>query len=214
MELNPHDLIRIKDCADFISSVQMPEWARRSLMQAPYTVVRRAAIVEGSIPVGIRGQYRHERFATLLSDRMIAEVISPEQLVRQKKWKQAPRYDQLAILKVLDDLDQLFQLYHFAWGPVGSVGFELASGVSVVKDNASDLDIILRLPYFPSLEIAKQLVAELTRIPVRIDVQLDLPIGSVSLAEYSNGGKRLLLRSIYGPKWIAHPYNVLRLKGE
>jgi len=183
-------------------------------MQAPYTVVRRAAIVEGSIPVGIRGQYRHERFATLLSDRMIAEVISPEQLVRQKKWKQAPRYDQLAILKVLDDLDQLFQLYHFAWGPVGSVGFELASGVSVVKDNASDLDIILRLPYFPSLEIAKQLVAELTRIPVRIDVQLDLPIGSVSLAEYSNGGKRLLLRSIYGPKWIAHPYNVLRLKGE
>ncbi|MBB6284138.1 malonate decarboxylase holo-ACP synthase [Geobacillus subterraneus] len=208
MELNPHDLIRIKDCADFISSVQMPEWARRSLIQAPYTVVRRAAIVRGSIPIGIRGQHRHERFATFLSDRMIAEVISPEQLVRQKKWKQTPRYDQLTILKVLDDLDQLFQLYHFVWGPVGSVGFELASGVPTVKD-MSDLDIILRLIDFPALETVKQLVMQLIRIPVRVDVQLELPIGSISLLEYLSEGDRILLKSIHGPKLIAHPCNAL-----
>jgi phosphoribosyl-dephospho-CoA transferase len=205
MEVKPHDLIRIKGHSYLVTNVQEPEWVKVALTQAPYVVVRRASMEKGYIPVGIRGQHRHERFAAFLPYDAVAEVITPEQLVTQKQWKQSSRYYQLPILQALDDIYEIFQLYDLVWGPVGSVGFELVSGIPTVKD-ASDLDIIVRLSHFPSIETAKQLVAELTRIPIRMDVQLEIPAGAVSLLEYSQGSHRILLKSLCGPKLISHPY--------
>ncbi|KYD13178.1 malonate decarboxylase holo-ACP synthase [Saccharococcus caldoxylosilyticus] len=205
MEVNPHDLIRIKGYSYLITDAQEPEWVKVALTQAPYVVVRRAPMEKGHIPIGIRGQQRHERFAAFLPQDAVTEVITPEQLVTQKQWKQSSRYYQLPILQALDDIYEIFQLYDLVWGPVGSVGFELVSGIPTVKD-ASDLDIIVRLPHFPSIETARQLVAELTRIPIRMDVQLEIPAGAVSLLEYSQGSQLILLKSVCGPKLISHPY--------
>jgi phosphoribosyl-dephospho-CoA transferase len=205
MEVNPHDLIRIKGHSYLVTDVQEPEWVKVALTQAPYVVVRRAPMEKGYIPVGVRGHHRHERFAAFLPQDAVIEIITPEQLVTQKQWKQSSRYYVLPILQALDDIYEVFQLYDLVWGPVGSVGFELVSGIPTVKDT-SDLDIVVRLPHFPSIETARQLVAELTRIPIRMDVQLEIPAGAVSLLEYSQGSQLILLKSVCGPKLISHPY--------
>jgi phosphoribosyl-dephospho-CoA transferase len=57
---------------------------------------------------------------------------------------------------------------------------------------------------------AARLQAELSSLPVRIDVLLETPNGAVSLAEYSASVGAMLLRSALGPRlvpdpWSAHP---------
>ncbi|GMB08080.1 malonate decarboxylase holo-ACP synthase [Thermolongibacillus altinsuensis] len=204
MELNPHDLLRIKDRSSLIIDGQEPEWVAAALTLAPYVVVRRAPIEKGYIPVGIRGHHRHERLAAFLHKDDVGDTITPQQLVVQKQWRKSLRYHQLQVLQALDDINEIFTFYRFVWGPVGSVGFELVTGVPTVKDT-SDLDIVVLLSCFPSVKTAQQLVTELTCLPIRVDVQLETPLGAVSLVEYSHGKERILLKSIHGPQLIWHP---------
>jgi phosphoribosyl-dephospho-CoA transferase len=98
----------------------------------------------------------------------------------------------------------LFTFLGLAWGPTGSAGFELATG-DAVAGPASDLDLVVRAPEPWSLDRARELVEDLTRLPVRIDTQLDAPTGAVALAEYARGG-RVLLRTPDGPKLVNDPW--------
>jgi phosphoribosyl-dephospho-CoA transferase len=107
-------------------------------------------------------------------------------------------------LHVLDAIDDVFSSLGLAWGPTGSVGFELATGVAATS-TTSDLDVVVRAPEPWPLENAREIADELERLPTRVDVQLDAPAGAVMLAEYASGG-RVLLRTPDGPRLVYDPW--------
>jgi phosphoribosyl-dephospho-CoA transferase len=84
----------------------------------------------------------------------------------------------------------------------------LASGVASTTP-ASDLDIVWVAAASVARADAAHLHAELSALPVRIDVLLETPNGAVALAEYANSVGTILLRSPQGPRlsrdpWRAH----------
>jgi phosphoribosyl-dephospho-CoA transferase len=104
------------------------------------------------------------------------------------------------------------------WGPTGSVGFELASGVVTVTES-SDLDLLLRAPLALDHASARSLFIELThfsgRFNTRIDTQIETPNGAFSLAEFAHSGThsgtRVMLRAADGPRLVADPWQTLSL---
>jgi phosphoribosyl-dephospho-CoA transferase len=83
--------------------------------------------------------------------------------------------------------------YH--WGPTGSCGFELATGIRTLTA-ASDLDLVIEAPSMIPLPAAISLLASLeAQATVRLDVQLNTPAGGVTLKEYNRGGSVLVKTS-------------------
>jgi phosphoribosyl-dephospho-CoA transferase len=84
------------------------------------------------------------------------------------------------------------------WGPTGSAGFELASGLATLSA-ASDLDVVLRCRA-PAPRVLLQRVGNRLRgLPTPVDAQLDLGSGAVALDELLSGTKHVLLRTPSGP---------------
>jgi phosphoribosyl-dephospho-CoA transferase len=202
--VRPHDLLRLADGAGIRHEGPVPAWVTASLARAPWVVVRRAPTQAGLVPVGVRGRTRAERLAAFLAPTAAAARVSPEGLAAARGWRHAFRARWLGALHVLDAVDELLTSLGLAWGPTGSVGFELATGVAVA-DPASDLDVIVRAPEPWSFARARELADDLARLPVRVDTQLDTPSGAVALAEYARGG-RVLLRTPDGPKLVNDPW--------
>jgi phosphoribosyl-dephospho-CoA transferase len=205
--VRPHDLLRLADGAGISYEGPVPAWVPSSLARAPWVVVRRAPTIAGLVPVGVRGLTRPERLAAFLSSTAVATRVTPEGLAAARGWRHAFRARnacRLGALRVLDAVDELFTFLGLAWGPTGSVGFELATGVAVAGP-ASDLDVVVRAPEPWSLARTRELVDDLARLPVRVDTQLDTPTGAVALAEYARGG-RVLLRTPDGPKLVDDPW--------
>jgi phosphoribosyl-dephospho-CoA transferase len=182
----------------------VPAWVPASLARAPWVVVRRARTPAGLIPVGVRGRARGERFAALLATDAVAARVTPENLAAARSWRRMPSARWVGSLRVLDAVDELFASLGLAWGPTGSVGFELATGVAAA-DTTSDLDVVVRAPEPWPLECAREIADYLNRLPVRVDAQLDAPAGAVTLAEYARGG-RVLLRTPDGPRLVHDPW--------
>ena len=205
--MRPHDLLHLADGAGMRYEEPVPAWVPASLARAPWVVVRRAPTIAGLVPVGVRGRTRPERLAAFLAPTAIAARVTPEDLAAAQGWRHAFRARNacwLGALRVLDAIDELFTFLGLAWGPTGSVGFELATGVAAAGP-ASDLDVIVRASEPWSLARARELVDDLARLPVRVDTQLDTPTGAVALAEYARGG-RVLLRTPDGPKLVDDPW--------
>jgi phosphoribosyl-dephospho-CoA transferase len=186
----------------------VPAWVPASLARAPWVVVRRALAQDGLIPVGIRGRTRGERFAALLAVDAVTERVSPEDLAAARSWRHMPRARSVRSLRVLDAVDELCTSLGLAWGPTGSVGFELATGVPSAGV-ASDLDVVIRAPQPWSLEYAREIADCLNRLPARVDAQLDVPAGAVALDEYARGGPVLLRapdgRGLTRDPWLEAP---------
>jgi phosphoribosyl-dephospho-CoA transferase len=201
MVLEPHDLLEINR-RDLISHSPIPDWALLSLEIAPFVVVRRAIAPNGQVAVGIRGRNRNERFAVFLPKNRVFRQIKPEHLTKSYLWeiKQSP------VFSALTNSADLFNKYSLSWGPGGSVGFELASKVETVTLE-SDLDIIIRAPEPLPMDVGVQIIHELKKSPVRIDVQVETPAGSFSLSEYVRGSDLVLLKTIYGPRMSKNPWN-------
>ena len=202
--MRPHDLLRLADGAGISHEGPVPAWVPASLARAPWVVVRRAPTTVGLVPVGVRGRTRPERLATFLAPTAIAACVSPEGLAGARGWRHAFRTRWPGAVRALDAVDELFTFLGLAWGPTGSVGFELATGAAVAGP-ASDLDVVIRAPEPWSFARAQELAADLTRMPVRVDTQLDTPSGAVALAEYARGGG-VLLRTPDGPKLTNDPW--------
>jgi phosphoribosyl-dephospho-CoA transferase len=186
----------------------VPAWVPASLARAPWVVVRRALAQDGLIPVGIRGRTRGERFAALLAVDAVTERVSPEDLAAARSWRHMPRARSVRSLRVLDAVDELCTSLGLAWGPTGSVGFELATGVPSAGV-ASDLDVVIRAPQPWSLEYAREIADCLNRLTARVDAQLDVPAGAVTLDEYARGGPVLLRapdgRGLTRDPWLEAP---------
>jgi phosphoribosyl-dephospho-CoA transferase len=186
----------------------VPAWVPASLARAPWVVVRRALAQDGQIPVGIRGRTRGERFAALLAADSVTERVSPEDLAAARSWRHMSRARSVRSLRVLDAVDVVFASLGLIWGPTGSVGFELATGVPSAGV-ASDLDVVIRAPQPWSLEYAREIADCLNRLTARVDAQLDVPAGAVTLDEYARGGPVLLRapdgRGLTRDPWLEAP---------
>ena len=91
------------------------------------------------------------------------------------------------------------------WGPTGSVGFELASGLRTVTAR-SDLDLLLRPTRLPVRATLMRLHVALRGLPAREDCQIETDDGALALDELLSGASELLVRTPTGPRLISAPW--------
>lgn len=198
-----HDLLRIDDADHLRTDGPVPDWVENSLAFASFVVVRRVRSLNGLVPVGVRGHTRSQRFAAFVSHNSIRERITPEEIVEKRGWK----YNRLrgsAFAMALDYIEATFVSSSYTWGPIGSVGFELASGAPTVGFN-SDLDLLIRTETLPDCKFSRQLSLHLAELPIRVDVQLETPSGAIALAEYARCEASVMLRTRDGPRLVTNP---------
>ena len=205
--LAPHDLLWLRDPAGLVSEAPRPAWVADALAFVPLVVVRRAPRVAGRIPVGVRGPTRAARWAAWLPPGAIAGRIAPEDLAARRGWAEGSRPEAIRALRALDLVAVWLDRLDVAWGPIGAVGFELASGVPSATP-ASDLDLVLRAPRPLPHVAARRLLDSLDGAPARLDIQVETPAGAVALAELARGSPRTLLRTRNGPRLVADPWAV------
>jgi len=194
----PHDLLRLTERADVLPA-DAPAWAHAALAQAPWVVVRRTVAHQGRIPIGIRGALRTQRYATAVPPSAVRSRVTPEHLSR---YHRASR--DLPALRALRDLGPAFDRAPFDWGPIGSVGFEMASAVPAVGP-ASDLDVIVRVAHVttPVLHRLSALHTAMLAAPARVDCQVDTPLGAVALVEMLSAAPRILIKATNGPRMVS-----------
>jgi phosphoribosyl-dephospho-CoA transferase len=204
----PHALLRVTDLSALVWNTPRPDWVVEALQRAPWVVVRRAAPRPAMWPVGVRGGRRSQRVAAWLPDCAVQDCITPQMLAAKRAWRQRSGIAATRAVAVLDEVAAILAALGHAgrWGPGGSVGFELASGVPTTT-SGSDLDLVLRADQPMAQADAIRLHAELSRLPVPIDLLLETPYGGVSLADYSTGASLTLLRSAQGPRLVRDPWH-------
>ncbi|MFT4021537.1 MAG: malonate decarboxylase holo-ACP synthase [Acinetobacter sp.] len=200
MVVQPHDLLWGLTSQHLPSDT--PDWVFAVVETGQPVVVRRAQATEHSIAVGIRGVLKQQRFATFMPKTAIAKVIRPEQLIHVDS-QQFPH-----IAQKIQCVYWQLQETAWHWGITGSSGFELATGIRVTHAN-SDLDILVRSDNEISKAQAQQLLGQLQQPHFQVDVQLQTPLGGVSLADWANCRDRVLLKASSGAKLVENPwYNV------
>lgn len=206
MDHRPHDLLRLSPDVLGVPD-DAPAWAVRGFARERlWVVVRRAVSEPGTVPVGVRGSARRERWAFSASLPSVRERVSPEALARGRAWRSVrTTRGGLPAFAALEAVAGLLEGRGLVWGPGGSVGYELASGLPAVTAD-SDLDLILRRPHRLTRADACGIIEGLASLPVRADAQIETGTGSVALAEWGNGGK-VLLRRAGGPVLTDDPWS-------
>jgi phosphoribosyl-dephospho-CoA transferase len=195
--MRPHDLLRLNAGAKLIGA-QAPAWVAETLAIAPFVVVRRERQRGDRIPVGVRGATRADRHAAWVCSNDAAAVISPEALAVAAAWRNRARRG-LPPFAVLDRIAALALELDMVWGPGGSAGFELASGMPVVHEQ-SDLDVILRPGARHMREDLMRFAHATDGLPVRVDIVLESAQGAVALREWLASPDQALIKTLDGPQ--------------
>ena len=203
--LHIHDLLLLRRESAVTSTVGVP-CPYFNLSQRPWVVVRRSRIADGLIPVGVRGAQRHERCAglTRLSD--VLETRRPDQL-RLLLAEDSRRT--LRAFRTLSYLESRLVGLDMSWGPGGSVGYELASGIPAVRDG-SDLDLIIFAPKKLKITEAQDLWHMISSAPGKVDALVETPFCGFSLEEFVTASPhKILLRTSDGRILGSNPWNLL-----
>jgi phosphoribosyl-dephospho-CoA transferase len=205
----PHDLLELRApvvIPDNTSECVMPNWAALALAEAPFVVVRRAPQVGRLIPAGIRGTERHQRWPCFVDFENIERLIPPMDLLALRGRINRERQNTVPALQRFQALASQWERIPYPWGPFGSVGFELASGLPVTC-LTSDLDIVLYVGKPFSQDVGRVLLGSIEGIGGCVDVHVETPQCAFSLAEYSTrDGTRILLRGLHGCRLGFHPW--------
>jgi len=175
---NPHDLLKVALRRESLQFEQGGAAVFDLLQSAPFVVVRRARPRDEWIPVGVRGRPRSERYGGWLRSDSVLRLYDPASLKKTQPMRSMPSFEALRLLQ------KLWSGTELEWGPVGSVGFELASGAETVSPE-SDLDLLIRAPQPFSRDFARELLECNPTLPARLDVQVATEAGSFALAEYA-----------------------------
>lgn len=204
----PHDLIWITGVDGIASDQPLPSWASAEWLAAAPAVIRREAMADNAwLPVGLRGKTRSERFKALLSVAAVKKCVQPEFLVQSEAWNIHSQWSGFPAVKALASIASALTNMGLHWGPTGSVGFALATGLPVLREE-SDLDIVVHSPSPLPAEKTAALQAVLDSQLCRIDLQIDTGHGGFAFAEWVAGRKQVLLKTGKGPVLTADPWSV------
>ncbi|MDO5102140.1 MAG: malonate decarboxylase holo-ACP synthase [Lautropia sp.] len=201
--MRPHDLLWLDSLPQPVSGV-LPEWFDLSW---PVVVRRDASGFSHQVPIGVRGLQRQQRCAGWILSSQVCRVCTPEQLAEPCYWESyaACRLPAIgALWQVAPVLNEL----EVAWGPVGSVGFTLASGVLACRVS-SDLDLLIRAPMPLPKAVLNELAVLLKHAACGLDIQVDTSKGGFSLTEWLLGRGQVLLKTAYGPRLVRNPWGDL-----
>jgi phosphoribosyl-dephospho-CoA transferase len=199
-----HDLLVLKPGSSVEAEATNPEWVRAALIQSRFVVARREAAPPGMIAVGVRGPSRDQRWAGFVTNEDVHQVIGPG-VLRSQNADIARR--SLPAIEALRYAEERLRPLTLEWGPVGSVGYELATGLSVTRME-SDLDLVIYAPHTVLRDEVRCFWNVLDVAPARIDVRLETPAGGFSLEEYVRDGQdRVLLRMPTGPILTDDPWH-------
>ncbi|MBZ3900362.1 malonate decarboxylase holo-ACP synthase [Streptomyces griseiscabiei] len=196
--VRPHDLLRLSRRRSVLP-VGTPVWVASALATTPWVVVRRApATAADRIAVGVCGPVRALRCALEIPAEWVAEALRPEELAT--RLGRANR--DLPALHTLHAAASLIQgCVDLPWGPTGSVGFELATGMPAVTAT-SDLDLLIRSARLPIRGVAERLHAALGELPARVDCLIETDQGAVALGDLAASTTEVLLRTADGPRLV------------
>jgi phosphoribosyl-dephospho-CoA transferase len=204
-----HSLLRIAAAKTLLweDDGAAPDWAASALQRLGWVVMRRQLPRPGLLPVGIRGIFRSQRAPAWLPLDAVHECLTPRMLADRADWRQLNLCSSPAVA-VLNQVELILAAHGLAgaWGPGGSVGAELASGV-VCTSATSDLDLIVYTATRLGAREAAALHAALAVVPVHVDTLLETPQGGVALADLIGGVERKLLRTAQGPRLVRDPWS-------
>jgi phosphoribosyl-dephospho-CoA transferase len=194
-----HDLLWITRDAELFPEAQ-PVWVRDALSRMPVVVVRRAEAPPGFAAVGIRGRSRELRFAALVKLSDVRNLRTPESLAAERGWRENQPGIPARLREALTLFDELSDTQKFVWGPVGSVGYQLATGLPVSTDE-SDVDVLIRCEVPPDRLMLSAVRVVVKKSLARFDVILEGPPGAVALEEFRL--QAVLLKTRQGPRIAA-----------
>lgn len=198
-----HDLLLLRTGRVHLACIAEPPWVQRAMRRSPWVVVRRVNAPAGNVAVGVRGADRSQRWGGLVDVKDVALIKRPLQLrvsLAHDSRKAVPALKALAsVERELADID-------LSWGPVGSVGFELATGDRVTTE-ASDLDLALFVPQKIAHAIARDLWDTLSSLPAKVDARIETPHCGFSLKEYAlRRSTKILIRTPDGQQLVEDPW--------
>ncbi len=191
--VNVHDIVRFQDRSVITFYETVPDWLYTRPASQHYAVARRMKTTASTVAIGIRGKERSERIAGFINEQDIEQVITPKSLVRNlAQYRDSPFYP------FLSEVDTIIAPFRLEWGPTGSIGFELATGIPVATEK-SDLDMTVYVPPDLDYQLLEQLYEELQQCSFRIDVQIEFEDAGAALLpdiiKFKNG---FLLRTSSG----------------
>ena len=200
-----HDLILLRGESAIIFHEGGPACPYLDPNRSPWVVVRRGRISNGLIPVGVRGSQRHERCAGFTGLSEVLETRRPDQL-RLLLAEDSRRA--LQAFRTLSYLESHLVGLDMSWGPGGSVGYELVSGIPAVRAD-SDLDFILFAPRKLEITKAQDLWHMISSAPGKVDALVETPFCGFSLEEFVTASPRkILLRTSDGRILGSNPWNL------
>lgn len=206
MEIKVHDIVKFESIDVLEKTTPIPDWVFNAPAAKNYGVVRRMPIMDDMVPIGLRGNTREQRFGTFIHKSRIVEVMTPIELVDRIEG-----YTNEIHLPTLKKIKQAFEQFNLRWGPTGSVGFELATGISVTTER-SDIDVCI---YMDAID--RELLVEvgkfLKTLERRVDVQVELAsVGAFLLHDFLKHEKLgFVIRTPFGPQLCTTVENQIRL---
>lgn len=199
--MRPHDLLWPRVPLSSIGPAAVPAWVNENW---PVVVRRAAPQREGLVPIGLRGRERHQRHATWLDRAQVGRSLAPEALARSA-CRETLRIGEPAPLEALRALAPFLDEIGLPWGPSGSVGFAVATGVALLRPD-SDLDLLVRAAAAPTARQVDRLKALQGRTRCRLDIQIDTGNGGFALNEWLGNRRQVLLKTAHGPRLVDDPW--------
>lgn len=225
-----HDLL-LMQCPGSLRPLDggpVPDWARTVLRAHPWVTVARAHTRTGTrppqlphpvhcprdpdaaaghwIPVTVRGPHPGQRLDALAPLAAVARTLRPEQLPARLALLPPERVATVPALAAVARAGRLAADHRMVWGPVGAVGYELATGAPVTAPDGP-LRLVLRTPQPVSRRDALLLRRALDKLPgTVVEAELETRYGTVRLADWAGGAPGLVLRTADGPREVHDPW--------
>ncbi|WP_182004799.1 malonate decarboxylase holo-ACP synthase [Acinetobacter lactucae] len=198
LELEAHDLLwgMTVDClAD-----DAPLWVKEILLRGDPVVVRRAITPVDQVAVGVRGQFRYQRYAAQMPRSAIRKQLKPEALIHVDM----QQFEHL--VERLQSISSIMKNFSGCWGYTGSFGFELATGIKTATEQ-SDIDMLIRAEQPFAKKQAIELLENFQQAGLNVDIQLQLPQGGLALKEWARNNGKVLLKRPDGAVLVENPWN-------
>jgi phosphoribosyl-dephospho-CoA transferase len=198
-----HDLVKLVSDVEE-ACTEKPSWVDPAILQCPWVVVRRGLIPDSMVPIGVRGATRQQRWGGYIRFDQIKLILSPQQLRSssiQAERSNLPAFHALRFVEAILPSE-------LEWGPGGSIGFELATGIPAVTSH-SDLDLVIRAQAPFDRKTARDLWRVSAAAPATVDAFVETGRCGFSLQEYAlSESDRLLVRTAQGRMLTDNPWGL------